>query len=241
MFPYIIIVVFIIWNYDMSIAHKELSFHEEKKVISKILNSEWWKSISCTVYTEDSNFVPTIHRLLEASLLKLYNTLEDWLLWYDEFKILFEETLEELNDSLSALWSKMNNKEPIRLHWAFQIFFWEKYLWVLIWDSCINVVREHKVYYECHNADRKKERISLFAQLIDWDVLPDDEFILFWQDITQYYDKHKLDTIISKNVEEEKPLIEELHQDINQSLFCWDVWFIHSSIVWSRLLFKHCH
>lgn len=168
------------------------------------------KEMQVHIHFATNKFTDYQKNIFQDFLAPLVDVLSDETMYIDDFKASFEKELQSVNSKLSIFAEKMTSVENFIIKWVVQVFFEREYISSLIGNVWLMVVRDNDLNYMMSNKEDDHIPISLFSEIIEWEVREFDEIVIMGIPVDTYIDKADFATIRDIHLAEEKTFVEWL-------------------------------
>ena len=178
------------------ITLQENNFNEEQPCITFEKYFEWKQiTLWCKVLQTNEQFVESQKDVFDeilSDIVEVIQSTDD--IVFTDLRDLFELKLHELNQKLTIFSQKMKSEGRYGLRGVMQMFVREQYVSALIWESSLMIFRDDKLIYSVSNKTSQWD-IDLFSEIIEGDLTPGDEVLVFGNDMLVFVDNDDLKKI----------------------------------------------
>ncbi len=139
--------------------------------------------------------------VIEESLWQVSELLENDDILFDDVVRTFENILQDTNEKLIMFADKMTSIEQFDMRWIITISQHTSFISAVIGDVSLVLVRKGHIGYTMQNDTDIRQKISLFSDIIEWDMQRDDSLFLFGAHIDALMDRDDMEHVIQKTIQ----------------------------------------
>ena len=154
--------------------------------------------------------------VVEEALAQINDALNADDMVFEDVAHTFETILQDANERLIAFADKMTAVELFDIRWMILLSHHNSFVSAVIGDVSMVLARGWRVWYTMQNDTDKRQKISLFSDIVEGDIGRDDVVYFFGAHISSIMDREEMDDIVSNSVGKSYPEMLELWmQDIH--------------------------
>lgn len=174
-----------------SFISQEWSIHVNKE-------SDRWYKLQADVVFMTHEFREFQLTVIEETLWQISELINNEDLLFDDVIHSFESILQDANEKLVLFADKMTSVETFDIRWIITISQHTSFVSAVIGDTSLVLVRKGHVGYTMQNDTDTRQKISLFSDIIEWDIHRDDILLFFWSHISALLDRDDMEAILQK-------------------------------------------
>lgn len=184
--------------------------------------------------------------VIEEALAQITDMLFADSMLFDDVVQATEEILQNTNEKLVSFADKMTSVQSFDIRWMITLTQHANFVSAVIGDVSMVLVRKWRVSYTMQNDSDIRQKISLFSDIVEWDIHRDDKVYFFGTHIDAILDRDDMDDIVarSQNADNEQLVQaweEALHarmslSDIGLILqYSLEMWSVYTAAKWFSL------
>ncbi len=136
--------------------------------------------------------------LVEEALAQIQEMLTDDGIFFEDAISQAEEIIQETNNKFLSFAEKMTTVEFFEIRGMITISQHNAFVSVLIWDVSIVLERKGRVAYTMENNSDVRQKISLFSDVIEWDIIRGDVLYFFGAQLAPFFDREDMDSLLKR-------------------------------------------
>lgn len=136
--------------------------------------------------------------VIEEALWQIQELIANEDVLFDDIIRSFENILQDTNEKLVLFADKMTSIESFDIRWIITLSQHTNFVSTVLWDTSIVLVRKWHIAYTMQNDNDTRQKISLFWDIIEWDIHRDDILLFFWVHIDALLDRDDMEHILQR-------------------------------------------
>jgi hypothetical protein len=165
--------------------------------------------------------------VIEETLWQIQELIEDEDVLFDDIVRSFENILQDTNEKLILFADKMTSIPSFDIRWIITLSQHTNFVSVVLWDTSIVLVRKWHIAYTMQNDHDTRQKISLFSDIIEWDIQRDDVLFFFGVHVDALLDRDDMEHIVQKAwASHHEELLQAWVDDIGTRVPLHEVWIV---------------
>lgn len=157
-----------------------------------------WYSISANVVFLTEQFREFQMSIIQEALWQMQEVLDDEALVFEDAIAQVELILQEANSKLLSFAEKMTSVDYFDIRGIITVSQHNAFVSAVIGDVGLIVERKGHLVYTMQNDSDTRQKISLFSDIIEWDLSRDDTMYFLGTHFEWIFDRDEIETLIKK-------------------------------------------
>lgn len=225
------------------LLHNSRSFVEDGWHLTLQKESTRWYTLHADMVFMTEQFREFQLTVIEEAIAQIQELLENDDVLFDDLVRWFENILQDTNEKLVLFADKMTSVQQFDIRGMITISQHLNFVSAVIGNTSIVLIRRGHIGYTMQNDSDTRQKVSLFSDIIEWDMLRDDVLMFFGAHIESLMDRddmeHVLQKVVTNNNEE---LLQAWVDDLWSRAPLSDIWVVvqyavnakESRVSWSK-------
>lgn len=136
--------------------------------------------------------------LVEEALAQIQEMLSDDGIIFEDAISHAEQIIQDTNSKFLSFAEKMTTVKFFEIRWMITISQHNAFVSAVIGDVSIVLERKWRVAYTMENSSDTRQKISLFSEIIEWDIVRGDVLYFFGAQLEPFFDREDMDSLLKR-------------------------------------------
>ncbi len=203
------------------------SFVTQEWLVHIDKESSRWYRIQANIVFMTEQFRQFQTTVIEETIWQIQELLENDDVMFDDIVRSFENLLQDTNEKLMMFADKMTAVSEFDIRWIIMISQHTNFVSTVIGDTSLVLLRKWHVAYTMQNDDDTRQKISLFGDIIEWDLHRDEDLLFFGCHIDTIMERDDMEHILQQDPQAKSDtLLQNWIDDIETRIAISDVGMI---------------
>lgn len=165
--------------------------------------------------------------VIEETLWQMQELISNDDILFDDVIRSFENILQDTNEKLILFADKMTSIESFDIRGIITLSHHTNFVSAVLGDTSIILVRKWHIWYTMQNDNDTRQKISLFSDIIEWDIHRDDILFFFGAHVDALMDRDDMEHVLQKaSGLHHEELLQAWVDDIGTRTTLSDIWIV---------------